>query len=100
MEQTIVTGRNNGYPCIPQLADISKLQQSSPPYPQYIMRCLGSGVNDGYPCIMSLAGAVMHTASRLYFGERPVTSMYLNGKSVRAGFCNGQRVFGVYYTAE
>ena len=53
MEQTIIPGRNGGYPCIEQLPELSGVPVSSAPYPEYVLRAY-SGRNSGYPCLLKL----------------------------------------------
>lgn len=90
-------GKNGGYPSLLKLPELSKVVESSPPYPEYLMRCLGSSVNNGYPVIAPLGEISRMTFSRLYFADKPVRAMYLNGQYIASAYCNEERVLGIYY---
>lgn len=50
MSLYILSGRNNGYPCVPELQDIPDTDMKKP----YNSNCFISGdnINDGYPSLM------------------------------------------------
>ena len=99
MTQTIISGRNNGYPCIAELPELDSIKTLEAPYPDMIMRVLGESVNDGYPCIIPLEGVEKRVYSELFFGDKQVCAMYCGEKPVEAAYCKGRKVFEVYYAA-
>ena len=52
MAMDMISGRNGGYPCIAQLPELSSVPDSSPPYPEHMMRTAGK--NGGYPSLLKL----------------------------------------------
>lgn len=56
MSFAVISGRNDGYPCIPEL-DESISANRTPPYPDFIFRCILEQ-NDGYPHISKLGESV------------------------------------------
>lgn len=92
-----ITGRNRGYPVILPLPELSEIPDSKPPYPDMLMRCLGEAVNGGYPVITALGNVKRRIFSKLYFADKNVCGMYLNGQFIASAFCGGHRVFGILY---
>ena len=97
MAMIISSDRNNGYPYVDTLPELSGVTLPSEPYPKYMMRCLGEEINGGYPCIMPLAGVVREVRTSLFFAEREVEAMYYNNQLVPYAFCNGETAAEIVY---
>jgi len=93
----VKSGVSSGYPCMLQVPALFRTADIQPPYPDYVMRCLGEDFNNGYPLIMQLEGIHRELFSSLYFADKKVEEMTFGGKYVIEGFCNGQRVYGTVY---
>lgn len=91
---------NNGYPYIVQAPKIPRHTELLPPYPDFIMHCLGNEFNDGYPCIMKLENIERMIFSDIYFGEQKAERLFMGGKAVEAAYCNGQKVYGYIYVTK
>lgn len=53
MGQVIIVGRNDGYPCLEELVELSEVKLFSPPYPMCML--MGDAAkNDGYPSLATL----------------------------------------------
>lgn len=92
-----VEGRNKGYPAVFKLPELSTIPDSQPPYPDMLMRCLGETVNDGYPVIMALGNVKRKVFSEMYFSDKPVCGIYLNGRFIASAYCDDRKVFGIFY---
>lgn len=124
----IYEGRNQGYPCIPELAELDGAEPVSPvcrmmfstngsgypvisavpdvdaklikPLPEYMTICFGDRANDGYPWISELKAIVRRSESSLYFGDKKAERLYFNGKEIETAFCNDEKVFEIYSDRE
>ena len=124
----IIEGRNDGYPCIPELREcestaltypvsefmftpgesgypeIARLPEAETGFtgeqPEYIMMCFGEQVNGGYPWISGLKTAVRASYSYLYFGDRHAEKLYYEGKEIETAYCGGRKVFDTYLIRE
>lgn len=86
----IIPGRNDGYPCIPELPDLPQDAGMIPPLPDMYFRCT-DGVNDGYPAILSVSEPDIFLSDFisggcptgvLYFGNAPVNAAFFGEKCV------------------
>ncbi len=128
MKFEIITGRNQGYPCIPELNEresagfiqpvckylfssgregypvIADVPESSTGFagtlPECLMMCFGANVNNGYLWIRNISALRSVTESSLYYGGRKVQGMYYNEKPCGTAFCNGGTVFDTYSVRE
>ena len=124
----IINGRNNGYPCIPELNERQSAALVSPvceymfkagatgypvvaglsentcgisvPYPETLMICFGKDVNDGYPWIRNIKALRSVTESSLFFEGRRAERLYFNGNICETAFCNGKKVFDTFISRE
>lgn len=124
----IIDGRNDGYPCIPELREcdntglinpvcefmftpgesgypaIARLPEAETGFtgepPEYMMMCFGEKVNGGYPWISELKTAVSTSYSYLYFGGSHAERLYYEGKAVKTAYCGGRKVFDTYLIRE
>ena len=87
----IIDGRNDGYPCIPELPEITGYAVMTAPYPEFFMYLEGADVNGGYPTLRVLPDKHLFFsrsytrnsgASELYFGEIPITAAYYGDAEV------------------
>ena len=99
MSFAIISGRNNGYPCIPELDELISAERKPPysdfmmiaagnsypvikklalkkssadrtiPYPDFIFRCIPN-LNGGYPYFPKLGTLAEDVKSSLFAGER------------------------------
>ena len=92
--------KNNGYPYVVHIPKIPRQTALLPPYPDFIMRCLGNKFNDGYPCIMKLENIERRIFSNIYFGESKAERLFMGEKAVEAAYCNGQKVYGNIYVTK
>jgi len=120
----IIKGRNQGYPCIPELNEresadlvgtvneymffaesgrypvIAQLSVASAkleaPFPEYMMTCFGENVNDGFPWLGRLKAIRKRTESSLCYNGRNIRRMYFNEKICKTAYCNGLRVFDTF----
>ncbi|MBE6855991.1 MAG: hypothetical protein E7500_01000 [Ruminococcus sp.] len=97
MAMIISSDRNNGYPRVDTLPELSSITLPSVPYPKYMMRCLGEEINNGYPCIMPLAGVVREVSVNLFFAHKKAEAMYYNNQPVTSAYCNGETIAEVIY---
>lgn len=128
MAFSIISGRNQGYPCISELRERSSAVLVQPicefmfdlsgggypviapvrkasaelvsPIPEYIMVCLGDRVNSGLPWITVLKALRSVMESSLYFRGRQVQAMYFNENPCKTAYCNGKKVFAEYLIRE
>ncbi len=128
MKFEIIKGRNEGYPCIPELNEresagfiqpvceylfssgsegypvIADVPESSTGFtgtlPECMMMCFGEKVNGGYPWIRNISSLRSITESSLYYGGKKIQGMYYNGKHCGTAFCNGGTVFDTYSVRE
>ena len=86
----IIPGRNEGYPCIPELPDLPQNADMIPPLPDMYLRC-EEGVNGGYPAVPSLSApelflsqfiSASHPTGVMYFGETPVRAAFFGEECV------------------
>lgn len=92
--------KNNGYPYAVHIPKIPRQTALLPPYPDFIMRCLGDEFNDGYPCIMKLENIECQIFSNVYFGKYKAEKLFMGEKAVEAAYCNGQKVYGNIYVTK
>lgn len=121
----IIEGRNQGYPCIPELSERDDAKLVAPvcmymfttgesgypviapvpdavpeltsPLPEYMMICFGEKVNSGLPWIGGLKAAVQISDSSLYFSDKQIRGMYFGEQALELAYCNGAKVFETYY---
>lgn len=120
----IIKGRNQGYPCIPELNECESAKLISPvneymffagsgeypvivqvpaasakleaPFPEYMMTCFGENVNGGFLWLGRLKAIRNRTESELYNNGRKIRRMYFNENSCKTAYCNGLRVFETF----
>ena len=121
----IISGRNQGYPCVPELNERESAKLVSPvnefmlfggngsypvvvqlpeisgklsaPLPEYMMMCFGENVNGGLPWIKKLKAVRNKTESALCYNGRNVRQMYFNENLCKTAYCNGLRVFDTFF---
>lgn len=126
MSFAIIIGRNNGYPCIPELDEFVSAERKPPysdfmllveennypmikklalkktsaertaPYPEFIMRCY-PGLNDGYPYLLKLGTLTEDVQSSLFAGEKKVINIFAGDREIKSAYCRGEAVFVKYY---
>lgn len=93
-------GKNNDYPHISRIPKIPRQMALLPPYPDFLMYCLGEAFNDGYPCILKLENIERRMFSNVYFGNFKAEELFMGGRAVESAYCNGQRVYGMIYVTK
>lgn len=93
-----ITGINNKYPSVINLPQLAEIRINSKPDQDFIMRCLGKAVNNGYPVIAALNNVNTNVYTKLKFAKTNVVGMYYNSNYISCAYCNGKKVFGIYYT--
>ena len=126
MSFAIIIGRNNGYPCIPELDEFVSAERKLPysdfmllveennypmikklalkktsaertvPYPDFIMRCYPA-LNDGYPYLLKLGTLAEAVKSSLFAGEKKVINIFAGDREIKSAYCRGEAVFVKYY---
>lgn len=126
MSFAIISGRNNGYPCIPELDEFVSAERKPPysdfmlliadnsyptikklalkkisaerttPYPDFIMRCYPE-LNDGYPYLLKLGTPAEDVQSSLFAGEKKVINIFAGDREIKSAYCRGEAVFVKYY---
>lgn len=97
MAMIVSSDRNNGYPRVHTLPELSSITLPCVPYPKYMMRCLGEEINNGYPCVMPLAGVVREISINLFFADKKIEAMYYNNQTVTSAYCSENTVAEVIY---
>lgn len=62
----VKSGVSSGYPCMLQVPALFRTADIQPPYPDYVMRCLGEDFNNGYPLIMQINKVLMGAFANAY----------------------------------
>lgn len=91
MGMVMVEGRNNGYPCIAELPELSGIVLFTAPFPQYFFN-LDNTRNNGYPSLECLPEISM------IVGFRPLYPEYMMqcwGEGVYGGYPVVKRLAGV-----
>lgn len=126
MSFAIIIGRNNGYPCIPELDEFVSAERKPPysdfmllveennypmikklalkktsaertvPYPDFIMRCYPE-LNDGYPYLLKLGTLAEDVQSSLFAGEKKVINIFAGDREIKSAYCRGKAVFVKHY---
>lgn len=126
MSFIIISGRNNGYPCIPELDDLISAERKPPyndfilivpedsypvikklvnkktsaersfPYPEFIMRCYPE-LNDGYPYLRKLGTLSEDVKSSLFAGEKKIINIFAGNKKIKSAYCREETMFTKYY---
>ncbi|MCM1269012.1 MAG: hypothetical protein NC247_00105 [Ruminococcus flavefaciens] len=122
MSFAIISERNNGYPCIPELDEFVSAERKPPysdfmllveennypmikklalkktsaertvPYPDFIMRCYPE-LNDGYPYLLKLGALTEDVQSSLFAGEKKVINILAGDREIKSAYCRGEAVF-------
>lgn len=95
MSFAIISGRNNGYPCIPELNEFVSAEEN-PPYPDFMMRCCPE-LNEGYPWILKLVTLDEATESSLYAVNKKIIGIFAGSKEIKSAYCREKAVFFKYY---
>lgn len=126
MSFAIISERNNGYPCIPELDEFVSAERKPPysdfmllveennypmikklalkktsaertvPYPDFIMRCYPE-LNYGYPYLLKLGMLAEDVQSSLFAGEKKVINIFAGDREIKSAYCRGEAVFVKYY---
>ena len=91
--------RNNGYPAVMQVPLVGTLSLAEP-YPDAMFHILGEDFNDGYPLLLQLHGITREMFSDVYFAGDRGEELFFDGQKVIAGYCNGQKVYGMRYISQ
>lgn len=122
MSFAIISGRNNGYPCIPELDELISAERKPPysdfmmiavgnsypvikklalkkssadrtiPYPDFIFRCIPN-LNGGYPYLPKLGTLAEDVKSSLFAGERKAVNIFAGDREIKSAYCRGEEVF-------
>ena len=122
MSFEIIIGRNNGYPCIPELDEFVSAERKPPysdfmllveennypmikelalkktsaertaPYPDFMFRCVPH-LNDGYPYLLKLGTLTEDVQSSLFSGEKKVINIFAGDREIKSAYCRGEAVF-------
>ena len=126
MSFAIIGGRNNGYPCIPELDEFVSAERKSPysdfmlivpeggypmikklapkkfsaermpPYPDFMFRCIPE-LNDGYPYLLKFGSLAEEVESSLFAGEKKIINIFAGDREIKSAYCHGQAAFVKYY---
>jgi hypothetical protein len=126
MSFAVISGRNDGYPCIPSLDESVSADRTPPysdfmftvpagsyptlkmlrplkasaeltlPYPDFMFRCVPE-LNDGYPSLLKMGRLEEKAVSSIYAGEKKIVALFTGNKEIKTAFCRGQKVFYKYF---
>ena len=122
MSFAIISERNNGYPCIPELDEFVSAERKPPysdfmllveennypmikklalkktsaertvPYPDFMFRCVPH-LNNGYPYLLKLGTLAEAVKSSLFAGEKKVINIFAGDREIKSAYCRGEAVF-------
>lgn len=125
MSFAAISGRNEGYPCIPSLDESVSADRTPPysdymftvlpdcypslkklkplrasaeltrPYPDFMFRCVPE-LNEGYPSLLKMGRLKEESVSFVYAGDKKIISLFAGDKEIKTAFCRGRTVLYKY----